>query len=91
MNEAPGAGRAAGEENSKDASSDHYSYAVYADPAMAERFEGMRFSGPIGTLIAETQARQILAYLSRSPGDECWMLERAPAGPPSHWRRQALW
>jgi SAM-dependent methyltransferase len=42
----------------------HYSYTVYADPAMAERFEGMRFSGPIGRLIAETQARQILDALT---------------------------
>jgi SAM-dependent methyltransferase len=46
----------------------HYSYEVYADPAMAERFEGMRFSGPIGKLIAETQARQILAFLSPIAG-----------------------
>ena len=35
--------------------SSHYSYAVYADPAMAERFDAMRFSGPIGRLIADTQ------------------------------------
>jgi ubiquinone/menaquinone biosynthesis C-methylase UbiE len=35
---------------------------------MAERFEGMRFSGPIGKLIAETQARQILAFLSPIAG-----------------------
>jgi SAM-dependent methyltransferase len=46
----------------------HYSYAVYADPAMAERFEGMRFGGPIGQLVAETQARQILAFLSPIEG-----------------------
>jgi SAM-dependent methyltransferase len=50
-------------ENSK-----HYSYEVYADPAMAERFEGMRFGGPIGQLVAETQARQILAFLSPIEG-----------------------
>ncbi len=46
----------------------HYSYEVYADPAMAERFEGMRFSGPIGKLVAETQARQILAGLTPIAG-----------------------
>jgi ubiquinone/menaquinone biosynthesis C-methylase UbiE len=46
----------------------HYSYEVYADPAMAERFEGMRFSGPIGKLIAETQARQIAAFLAPIEG-----------------------
>jgi len=38
----------------------HYSYAVYADPAMAERFDTMRFSGPIGTLVAESQ-EQVLS------------------------------
>jgi ubiquinone/menaquinone biosynthesis C-methylase UbiE len=42
---------------------DHYSYAIYADPAMAERFEGMRFSGPIGRLIAETQEEVIAGFL----------------------------
>jgi SAM-dependent methyltransferase len=46
----------------------HYSYQVYADAAMAERFEGMRFSGPIGTLIAATQARQIAAFLAPLEG-----------------------
>ena len=40
---------------------DHYSYAVYADAAMAERFDALRFSGPIGRLIAETQEREIAA------------------------------
>ena len=43
---------------------DHYSYAVYADPAMAERFDAMRFSGPIGRLIAETQEQQIARFLA---------------------------
>jgi ubiquinone/menaquinone biosynthesis C-methylase UbiE len=42
---------------------DHYSYSVYADPAMAERFDQMRFGGPIGRLIAETQEREIAAFL----------------------------
>lgn len=41
----------------------HYSYAVYRDPAMAERFDAMRFSGPIGTLIAEAQERVLLDFL----------------------------
>ena len=36
----------------------HYSYAVYADPAMAERFDALRFSGPIGRLIADTQEQR---------------------------------
>ena len=49
-------------------SSDHYSYAVYADPAMAERFDAMRFGGPIGQLIAETQEQQIAAFLAPVEG-----------------------
>jgi ubiquinone/menaquinone biosynthesis C-methylase UbiE len=46
----------------------HYSYEVYADPAMAERFDAMRFSGPIGRLIADTQERQIAAFLAPLEG-----------------------
>jgi len=46
----------------------HYSYEVYADPAMAERFEAMRFSGPIGRLIAETQEREIAGFLAPLAG-----------------------
>jgi SAM-dependent methyltransferase len=41
----------------------HYSYSVYADPAMAERFDAMRFSGPIGTLIAASQERVLFEFL----------------------------
>jgi 2-polyprenyl-3-methyl-5-hydroxy-6-metoxy-1,4-benzoquinol methylase len=48
--------------------SDHYSYSVYADPAMAESFEGLRFSGPIGRLIAETQERVIAGFLAPIDG-----------------------
>jgi ubiquinone/menaquinone biosynthesis C-methylase UbiE len=47
---------------------DHYSYAMYADPAMAERFEGMRFSGPIGRLIATTQEQVIASFLDPVAG-----------------------
>lgn len=46
----------------------HYSYEVYADPAMAERFDAMRFSGPIGRLIADTQEQQIAAFLAPIEG-----------------------
>ena len=46
----------------------HYSYDVYADRAMAERFDAMRFSGPIGRLIAETQEQQIAAFLAPVAG-----------------------
>jgi ubiquinone/menaquinone biosynthesis C-methylase UbiE len=47
---------------------DHYSYSVYADPAMAEAFDGMRFSGPIGRLLAEEQEEVIAAFLSPLEG-----------------------
>jgi SAM-dependent methyltransferase len=43
---------------------DHYSYSVYADPAMAEAFDGLRFSGPIGRLIADAQERVIAGFLA---------------------------
>ena len=46
----------------------HYSYSVYADPAMAEGFDALRFSGPIGRLIAETQEQQIAAFLAPVAG-----------------------
>jgi ubiquinone/menaquinone biosynthesis C-methylase UbiE len=47
---------------------DHYSYAVYADPAMAEGFDALRFSGPIGQLVADSQERVIAAFLSPIEG-----------------------
>jgi ubiquinone/menaquinone biosynthesis C-methylase UbiE len=47
---------------------DHYSYSVYADPAMAEAFDALRFSGPIGRLIAETQERIVAAFLAPVAG-----------------------
>ena len=43
---------------------EHYSYAVYADPAHAGRFDQLRFSGPIGTLLAETQEQVLVDFLS---------------------------
>ena len=46
----------------------HYSYAVYADPAMANRFDAMRFGGPIGELLAHTQERQIAGLLAPIEG-----------------------
>jgi ubiquinone/menaquinone biosynthesis C-methylase UbiE len=51
-----------------DHSTDHYSYAVYADPAMADQFEAARFGGPIGRLLAETQEQQIAAFLAPLEG-----------------------
>lgn len=47
---------------------DHYSYSVYADPGMAEAFDTLRFSGPIGRLIAESQEQVIASFLAPVPG-----------------------
>lgn len=47
---------------------EHYSYRLYADPAMADRFDAMRFSGPIGTLLAEAQDRVIASFLGPVDG-----------------------
>jgi len=41
---------------------DHYSYTTYADPETARTFDERRFGGPIGELVASTQAR-VLANL----------------------------
>ena len=42
---------------------EHYSYAAYADPNMARTFDDRRFGGPIGELIAKSQAR-VLANMT---------------------------
>jgi len=44
---------------------DHYSYTAYADPAMAQSFDKRRFSGPIGELIAKSQARVLANMVGR--------------------------
>jgi ubiquinone/menaquinone biosynthesis C-methylase UbiE len=50
---------------SREPSTDHYSYAAYADPAMARTFDSRRFSGPIGELIAHSQARVLANMVGR--------------------------
>ena len=47
---------------------DHYSYSVYADPAMAEAFDDLRFSGPIGGMLAAEQEQVIASYLAPVEG-----------------------
>jgi ubiquinone/menaquinone biosynthesis C-methylase UbiE len=42
---------------------DHYSYSYYADPATAQAFDACRFGGPIGELVAETQARVLADFI----------------------------
>jgi 2-polyprenyl-3-methyl-5-hydroxy-6-metoxy-1,4-benzoquinol methylase len=44
---------------------DHYSYDLYADPAMARSFDERRFGGPIGQLIAAEQARVLANMIGR--------------------------
>jgi SAM-dependent methyltransferase len=47
--------------------SDHYSYTTYADPETARTFDARRFGGPIGELVAETQARVLLDFVGAGP------------------------
>ena len=49
-------------------SDEHYSYRLYADPAMADRFDAMRFSGPIGTLLADSQDQILASFLGPIEG-----------------------
>jgi ubiquinone/menaquinone biosynthesis C-methylase UbiE len=44
---------------------DHYSYTLYADPATARTFDDRRFGGPIGSLVASTQARVLTNMVGR--------------------------
>jgi SAM-dependent methyltransferase len=44
---------------------DHYSYRHYADPATARTFDDRRFGGPIGALVAATQARVLANFIGR--------------------------
>lgn len=46
----------------------HYSYEMYADPAMAASFDAARFGGPIGALIAEAQERVLLEFAAPLAG-----------------------
>jgi 2-polyprenyl-3-methyl-5-hydroxy-6-metoxy-1,4-benzoquinol methylase len=46
-----------------DATRDHYSYTLYADPTTARTFDDRRFGGPIGELIAAGQARVLGDFL----------------------------
>jgi SAM-dependent methyltransferase len=47
---------------------DHYSYSVYADPATARTFDDRRFGGPIGDLVAASQARVLAEAVSPAAG-----------------------
>ena len=43
----------------------HYSYTHYRDPNTAKTFDELRFGGPIGALVAATQARVIANFVGR--------------------------
>jgi hypothetical protein len=72
---------------------DHYSYSVYADPAMAESFDAMRFGGPIGRLVGESQERVITAFLAPLAGrGGRRLLSRSRARPSPAWMpRRRCW
>jgi SAM-dependent methyltransferase len=46
-------------------SPDHYSYSHYADPSTARTFDDRRFGGPIGDLVASTQATVLANFIGR--------------------------
>lgn len=48
---------------SENSSRPHYSYAAYADPAMAAGFDAARFGGPIGRLLLEDQEQVLVDFL----------------------------
>jgi 2-polyprenyl-3-methyl-5-hydroxy-6-metoxy-1,4-benzoquinol methylase len=48
---------------SEKATRPHYSYAAYADPAMAAGFDAARFGGAIGRLLLEDQERVLFRFL----------------------------
>ena len=49
----------------RDRSPEHYSYSAYADPMMARTFDDRRFGGPIGEIVAHTQARVLANMVGR--------------------------
>ena len=53
---------------SSSAGRDHYSYSHYADPRTARTFDDRRFGGPIGELVAETQAEVLANFVGRISG-----------------------
>ena len=75
---------------------DHYSYSVYADPAMAESFDAMRFGGPIGRLVERIAgAGDHRVSRRRSPAGASSMSAPAPGGrrlrSPSRARPSPAW
>jgi len=53
---------------SEPATRDHYSYSHYRDPEVARGFDKRRFGGPIGELVAESQARVLADFVGAIQG-----------------------
>ena len=71
-------------------SPDHYSYTAYADPETARTFDERRFGGPIGELVAETQARVLANIVGPHPGSRGFSTSApAPAARRCSWRAAA--
>jgi 2-polyprenyl-3-methyl-5-hydroxy-6-metoxy-1,4-benzoquinol methylase len=51
---------------SEPASRDHYSYTLYNDPNIARTFDDRRFGGPIGDLVASSQATVLAGFIGVS-------------------------
>jgi SAM-dependent methyltransferase len=47
---------------------EHYSYAAYADPAMADSFDANRFGGPIGQILLDDQEHVLGEFLGDVSG-----------------------
>jgi SAM-dependent methyltransferase len=52
----------------RESPADHYSYAAYADPAMAASFDTKRFGGPIGKILLDDQERILAEFLADVSG-----------------------
>lgn len=52
----------------KPSPSEHYSYTFYADPSTAANFDTWRFSGPIGELVAASQADVLTRFVGEVTG-----------------------
>jgi SAM-dependent methyltransferase len=61
-------GVVAGADSKTPPDAEHYSYAAYADPAMAASFDAKRFGGPIGRILLEDQERVLAQFLGDVTG-----------------------
>jgi len=64
----PGRGAAGSGRSGPAVNRDHYSYTTYNDPRTARTFDDRRFGGPIGELVAATQAKVLTNFIGRIQG-----------------------